>query len=258
MNTERYISRPWNEIIFENRNKDYGAYILRTLYTKHVVVGLTATLIVISLTIALPKILAYFKHDAIDGAFDLHTPSTAKLASPPPIDKSMHVELMARPVVKAAVKNLPPKVTTEPVVQEELPTVEEIKEKTPDVKTEGIETTGENILDGDGGSGEIFEGAEERPHFIGGEPALAEFISKNLRYPLSAQRLRISGTVFVSFVVNTDGSLEEIKTINGISADCDKEALRLVQAMPPWEPGKNSGKPIRVRLVLPVKFKFGR
>lgn len=258
MKTESHYIRPWNEIIFENRNKDYGAYILRTLYAKHVVVGLVSAVVVIGVAIALPKIIAYFKHQKIDGAFDLHTPSTTKLVSPPAIDKSLHVELMSKPVVKATVKNLPPKVTTEPVVQEELPTVDEIKEKTPDVQTEGIETSGENVLDGDGGSGEIFEGAEERPHFVGGDPALAEFISRNLRYPLSAQKLRISGTVFVSFVVNTDGSLEEIKTINGISADCDKEALRLVQQMPPWEPGKNSGKPIRVRLVLPVKFKFGR
>jgi len=258
MKTERHYIQSWNEIIFENRNRDYGAFLLRGLYAKHVSIGLLFAILLISFAIGLPKIMMYLKHQQIDGAFDLKSPSTTKLTSPPPIDKSSYVELMAKPVVKSAVKNLPPKVTVEEVVQEELPTVEEIKQTVPETQTEGTAEGGENVLSGDGGSGEIFEGSEQPPHFIGGDQAMSEFVSKNLRYPLSAQKLRISGTVFVSFVVNTDGTLDEIKIITGISADCDKEAMRIVQIMPVWEPGRNSGKPVRVRCLLPVKFRFGR
>ena len=64
------------------------------------------------------------------------------------------------------------------------------------------------------------------------------------------------GTVYVRFVVSKDGSISEVKTIRGISADCDKEAMRVVSMMPPWRPGKQNGKPVFVRFVLPIKFKL--
>jgi protein TonB len=67
----------------------------------------------------------------------------------------------------------------------------------------------------------------------------------------------IEGQVFVSFVVDSEGKISEVTTIKGISADCDKEAVRVVQMMPPWKAGKQNGKPVKVRFVLPIKFKLG-
>jgi protein TonB len=257
--TESPYFQGWNEIIFEKRNKDYGAYIIRSLYNRHVITGLIASIVVIAISIGIPKIMLYFRHKQIDGAFDVQNSTYTKLTQPPPIDKNSQVTIMERPTVNVAVKNLPPVVVTEEVMQEEVPTVEQIKETTPNPPTETVsDQPGETLLTGDGGNGEIFNGAEQMPHFIGGEPAMVDFISKNLRYPLSAQRMRLSGTVFVSFIVNTDGSIDEVRATNGISADCDKEAVRVVQIMPYWEPGRQEGKPVRVRFIIPIRFKFGK
>jgi protein TonB len=102
----------------------------------------------------------------------------------------------------------------------------------------------------------IFTVVEQQPEFQGGYEAMMNFIKKNMRYPASARRMGVDGTVYVSFVVSKDGSISEVKTIRGISADCDKEAMRVVSMMPPWRPGKQNGKPVFVRFVLPIKFKL--
>ena len=83
-----------------------------------------------------------------------------------------------------------------------------------------------------------------------------KFIAKNLRYPPSARRMGVDGTVYVSFVVGKDGTINDVKVLRGISADCDKEAVRVVQMMPPWKPGKQNGKAVFVRFNLPIKFKL--
>jgi len=77
-----------------------------------------------------------------------------------------------------------------------------------------------------------------------------------MKYPASARRMNIEGKVFVSFVIDADGRITEAAILKGISADCDKEALRVVQMMPKWRPGKQSGRPVRVRFNLPMVFKL--
>jgi len=108
----------------------------------------------------------------------------------------------------------------------------------------------------EGDEGEVFEVVEQNPSFPGGNDALMKWLSKNLKYPASAQDNGIQGRVMVQFVVNKDGSIVDPKVVRSIDPALDKEALRVVSAMPKWQPGKQRGKTVRVRFTLPVLFRL--
>lgn len=104
---------------------------------------------------------------------------------------------------------------------------------------------------------EVYTGAVEvLPEYPGGTAAMFEFIQKNVKYPESAKEKGIEGRVFVQFVVEKDGSLNEITVLRGVSEDIDAEAIRVVKAMPNWKPGMTEGKTVRVQYVLPFNFKL--
>ena len=102
--------------------------------------------------------------------------------------------------------------------------------------------------------GEIFYVVESMPEFPGGEEKIYEYLARNLEYPRQANEAGIQGKVFVTFVVESDGSITDIKVLRGIGGGCDEEAVRVVQNMPKWIPGKQRGKPVRVHFNLPIKF----
>lgn len=102
--------------------------------------------------------------------------------------------------------------------------------------------------------GKIFIVVEEEPQFKGGADALYEYLAKNMKYPKIAVESNIQGTVFVTFVIETDGSITDVKLLKGIGGGCDEEALRVVKNMPRWYPGKQRGVPVRVQYNLPVRF----
>lgn len=108
----------------------------------------------------------------------------------------------------------------------------------------------------EGDEGEIFEVVESNPAFPGGDEALMKWLSKNLKYPSSAQDAGIQGRVVVQFVVNKDGSIVEPKVVRSVEPALDKEAIRVVSQMPKWTPGKQRGKTVRVRYTLPVMFRL--
>ncbi len=108
----------------------------------------------------------------------------------------------------------------------------------------------------EGDEGEVFEIVEQNPMFPGGNEALMKWLGKNLKYPASAQENGIQGRVLVQFVVNKDGSIVEPKVLRSVDPALDKEALRVVSAMPKWQPGKQRGKTVRVRFTLPVTFRL--
>ncbi len=97
---------------------------------------------------------------------------------------------------------------------------------------------------------------EEQPAPIGGTKAFYEYISKHVKYPAQARRMGIEGKVFVTFVVERDGSLTDITVLKGIGAGCDQEALRVLSGAPKWKPGKQRGIPVKVRMQLPIFFKL--
>jgi protein TonB len=104
---------------------------------------------------------------------------------------------------------------------------------------------------------QIFTIVEQQPTPNGGMAAFYEYVGKKIKYPSQARRMNIEGRVFVEFVVDRDGSLTEVKAIKGIGAGCDEEAVRVIQTAPKWAPGKQRGRPVKVRMVLPIIFKLG-
>lgn len=97
---------------------------------------------------------------------------------------------------------------------------------------------------------------DEQPQFPGGNKALLTFLNSNIIYPDSAKNNGISGTVYISFVINPDGKLTDAKIVRGSRdcSECDLEALRVILLMPDWVPGKQKGKPVKVKYMFPIKF----
>ena len=102
----------------------------------------------------------------------------------------------------------------------------------------------------------VYQIAEEMPEFPGGVEALMDFVGKNVKYPEEAKEKEISGRVFVSFVIEKDGSVSNVKVLRGIGGGCDEEAVRVIKGMPKWKPGIQKGKPVRVSYMMPINFKL--
>ena len=103
---------------------------------------------------------------------------------------------------------------------------------------------------------EVFDMVEQAPQFPGGPAELMGWLSKNIRYPVIAQENGIQGRVICQFVVGSDGSVRDIKVMRGVDPSLDKEAIRVIQSMPKWIPGRQNGKAVSVRYTLPVTFKL--
>ncbi len=101
---------------------------------------------------------------------------------------------------------------------------------------------------------EFFITVEKMPSFPGGEEELMKFLAENLEYPQDAREKGIQGKVYVTFIVEADGSVSNVKVLRDIGGGCGDEAARVVKTMPKWEPGKQKGKAVRVQYNLPVKF----
>ncbi len=101
---------------------------------------------------------------------------------------------------------------------------------------------------------QIFTVVESMPSFPGGDKARIRFLNENIEYPTMARESGIQGRVYVTFVVERNGMVTDVKILRGIGGGCDEEAKRVVKAMPKWIPGKQRGKPVRVQFTLPIKF----
>ena len=108
----------------------------------------------------------------------------------------------------------------------------------------------EEVVDED----EVFIIVEDQPGFPGGQEALHRFLQQNIRFPAIAREAGIQGTVFVTFVVERDGSVTNVRVLRGIGGGCDEEAIRVVSMMPRWTPGKQRGRPVRVQFNMPIRF----
>jgi protein TonB len=154
----------------------------------------------------------------------------------------------------------PPKVQLPEIV--EVPDEEEIEEEieieldveiTEETVVEDIvfeEAPEEEVVE------EVFTIVEDQPEFPGGMPAFYKFVGDNMKYPSQARRMGIEGRVFVQFVVDKDGTVTEVKAVKGIGAGCDEEAERVLRQSPKFKPGKQRGRAVKVRMVLPIIFKL--
>lgn len=118
-----------------------------------------------------------------------------------------------------------------------------------DTEIEIIEDVEEEVVEE-----EVFTIVEEMPSFPGGEAKMFEYLGKNIKYPQIAKEAGISGVVYVNFVVGPEGDISDVKVLRGIGGGCDEEAVRVVENMPNWKPGKQRGKPVKVSYNLPIRF----
>lgn len=244
------------EMVFKNRNKTYGAYVLRKKYSRYMTISLIVTLLIMSGVVAYPIITAVvtqgkvIKEDKSIGVEVLDIPEDEAPPPPPPPPPPEALEQKVKftaPVVvedTAATDDFGKQDDLAKNTSTEVPTEEpeiEIVEEKPQVIEQPKEA-------------EIFTVVEENPLFPGGEAELYKFLSDNIRYPEEAKELGIQGRVFVNFVVEPDGSISNARVLRGIGGGCDEEAIRVVKSMPKWTPGKQRGVPVRVSFNLPVKF----
>ena len=103
---------------------------------------------------------------------------------------------------------------------------------------------------------QIFTVVESMPGYPGGEAARIKYLNNNIKYPQMARESGIQGRVFVTFVVEKDGRVTDVRVLRGIGGGCDEEAIRVIQNMPNWQPGKQRGKPVRVQFNMPILFKL--
>lgn len=100
----------------------------------------------------------------------------------------------------------------------------------------------------------VYDTVDQLPEFPGGMPALISYIQNNIKYPQDAEKQKVEGRVLVQFVVETDGSISDVKVAKEVFPSLDAEGIRVVQAMPKWTPGKHKGKFVRVQYTLPIVF----
>src|SRR6218665_1543488 len=115
-----------------------------------------------------------------------------------------------------------------------------------------VERQAWKYVDGD----KVFFIVADHPEFPGGPAALTEYLKTNVQYPSSARQNRIEGKVMTQFVVSLTGEVTDVKISRGLSDDCDREAVRLIKAMPKWKPGRQDGHPVNVQMTLPVNYRL--
>lgn len=267
------IDNSWVDLVFEGKNKSYGAYQLRKETGKR---NVKSMIIVFATIIAI--IVAAWAKVAIENALPkkvaieadvelskLAQKKEAKVERKEPVKVEQEQKVIEK--VKSSVKFTAPEIKKDEDVQPE----DELKSQDELAKT----TTAIGSFDvkgNDDAAGEVlkakeviaqevpkeeekvFDVVEQMPSFPGGQGALFEYLSKNIKYPVVAEENGVQGRVIVTFVVERDGSITDVKVVKAVDPSLDKEAARVVRSMPHWIPGKQNGSAVRVKFTVPVTF----
>lgn len=159
----------------------------------------------------------------------------------------------------------PPPPPPPPPAQVPPPVIEEVEEVEDDVEVEVVEQIDESLkedvnLDEEEEEIEtttVYDVVAVSPEYPGGPGEMAVFIQKTFEYPEMAREMGEQGTIWVEFVVYTDGKIKDVKVVKGVSESLDREAMRVVKKMPNWKPGEQAGKKVNVRYTIPIKAKLG-
>ena len=154
------------------------------------------------------------------------------------------------PITRQEVKPPPPP----PPPPEIIEIVEDEVEIENEVEIEETDTDEDEIVEIEEDDEEFFMVVENMPEFPGGDLGLMKFIQKNVRYPAIAKEYNITGKVYVSFIVDKQGSVTNVKIVRGVDKNLDAEALRVVSLLPKYKPGKQRGKAVRVMFTIPINF----
>ena len=252
------IDNGWVDLVFEGKNQSYGAYQLRKntgiRNLKALIVMFAAFIIIAAVVYAKVSIENYIaaQNAAIEADVEL-----ASLAE----KKEAKVEKKDEPEVE--------KVEIERVKEQEMKSQEELQETNTAIgafNVEGNDEAGGEVLKAKEVIAEpeppkveeskVFDVVEEMPQFPGGPSALFEYLSKNIKYPVVAEENGVQGRVIVTFVVERDGSITDVKVVKSVDPSLDKEAQRVVKSMPHWIPGKQNGSAVRVKYTVPVTFRL--
>jgi protein TonB len=252
-----------NSIVFENKNQAYGAFVIRTTYDRNLIIALFSSFIFFAALILIPMLLS---HRAIP------------LLQPPPTFTKPTILTEAPPIIiDPPTRAIHPPSTPPPAPRLNLlnlQTTNNDDEDTTEILP--VNNPPENPIHHEGGGSKegtttettiiikppvidpnkIWDIPSEMPAFPGGENELFKFLNKELKYPDFPLKNGIEGTVYLTFVINRDGSVGDIKILRGVDNFLNDEAIRVVKKMPKWKPGKQNGNAVRVQLNLPVKFKI--
>lgn len=267
-----YMKADMDDIIFQYRNKSYGGYLLRKLYSTNMTKGYVVATLLFLLLICAPLIAKIVRANLPEEEL---ISAEVTLAEPPPLDKNTPPPPpppeLPPPPKKATIAFVKPVIKKDEEVIEEIPPpdVEELKDIEISTKTQEGDENGvpDGLVDEPAPPpavveevvekpDEIFKVVEQKPEFPDGEAAMLKFIYDNIKYPSIARENGVEGTVYVSFVVEKDGSITDVKVVRDIGAGCGEESMRVVKKMPRWQPGKQRGRPVRVQFNLPVKYKL--
>lgn len=279
-------SKEWRDLVFADKNKDFGAYQLRKASDKRHNMAVLYTLI--GLVVVFFLILAYSKYsdykaeqDAIALQEQREKMAAAELlqqeeAEPEP-EPEVEEQKFEQPEIEVPQEVL----ATVQVTQIAIVDADQVKNEVMDMEEQKEDNTARGVVNQEGSDDvdkfeavkeqvvvkepepevkpkeeEIFVAVEQMAEFPGGQKALMKWLSDNIRYPEAAQQNDIQGRVVVKFVVEKDGSIGQATIAKGVDKDLDREALRVVKKMPKWQPGKNNGVAVRSYFNLPVTFKL--
>ncbi|MBS1771793.1 MAG: energy transducer TonB [Bacteroidetes bacterium] len=258
MNAESISKSDYLDILFDNRNKAYGGYLLRKNYDARALKAFS----VVACAILVLSVYAIFNPKEAAHLSDIThcpiipvNPTIFNIDPPKPIPQPV-----APAASKATTADAVLKITKDELVETPPPTNAEASTKDPGISnTDGTsgnanttnESTASITSDAPPPTTSPIKWAEVMPEYIGDMNA---YFEKTLQYPEMARDNGIEGTVYVQFVVNEDGSISNARVIKGIGGGCNEEALRVVNGMHNWKPGKNNDRFVKVYFTLPIKF----
>jgi protein TonB len=254
----------FDDLVFDKRNKSYGAYQIRKSYAINGLIGFAIAVFLVVMLIVGPIIASWInslkpeKPAVVEKKVEVTLKNTESIDEEE--EKEEIKEIKKEIPLMESVKFTVPIVTTEEV--EEVTTAEDLTASNPgSVTQQGLEgftgmpeEGGGDELVGNTGTDEVFTVVEQMPEFPGGDPAMNEFLDKNLQYPTMAKEQGIQGKVWIGFIVDKFGNVSNVEVLRGIGGGCDEEAARVVGIMPRWNPGKQSGRPVIVKFRFPINF----
>lgn len=271
------ISGSWTDLVFENRNQTYGAYVLRKGTGRRNVIAILSVILLaiacqIGLTLKNIADEAAARRAAMDQVTELSALEQKKEA------KVERKEVVKQEQVQRVVEKVKSSVKfTAPVIKKDDEVKPEDELKTQDELMNTKAAIGTFDVKGNDESGEVlkakeviatepvkpkeeenkvFDVVEQMPSYPGGNGALMQYLSSHIKYPVIAEENGIQGRVICTFVVERDGSITDVRIAKSVDPSLDKEAMRVVSSMPKWIPGKQNGSAVRVKYTLPVTFRL--
>lgn len=259
MKTQEPTIPQMDEIIFEKRNKMYGAYILRKMYNKQLNKALLLAVAILAAGLAYPLVDSYNSKDGIRLGADT---VEVDLLDLPKLKDEVKPEIPDAPEAKpeTRVRFVAPDVTSEEVIDDgALPFMEDINLTSAnvpvDVNPEKPDVKPPVIIEDPEKAPPVLI-VEEMPFYPGGDTERQKFLADNIQYPQQATEMGIQGIVYLQFVVDSKGNITDVKILRGIGGGCEEEASRVIKMMPQWHPGRQNGKSVRVLYTMPVSFKL--